>query len=374
MKRTTPHAALLCPLAVIALFASPLSALPASAQEVTTQSPVTTAVSSPDVPADHWAYVALDKLKKAGIVDETPDTIQGNIPRLLTRNQFATTIGQVTSQITTIGFGNIERREMITRFARREEAETLRRLVNEFRTELGQLGQNSETLDEKMKAVDRRVVAIENESGSRRVGPEINLMTQGVTRLKRLSLPNMFTGVRFGMWIGDILTVKPELKPEAFHELPGGGVDKSRVSQTLYETRPTGSSYSFAMYPFVNGKLTGVISMTDLSGKESSTIRRNVLKDILKTYGPPHEINLTKRDAKNGPAIVPIAQWHLPEGEIYAFYPLPASIKTSAPYPVLELFVLNQSHKRPPTKDTGLKTKEKEQFLQKVHQEIKDLQ
>ena len=60
----------------------------------------TPAASGPfaDVPADHWAYSAVDTLQRAGIVIGYPDRTYGG-KRAMTRYEFAVAIARLLNQI-----------------------------------------------------------------------------------------------------------------------------------------------------------------------------------------------------------------------------------------------------------------------------------
>ena len=72
-------------------------ALPATAHA---QAATTGAASGPfaDVPADHWAYTAVNTLQKAGIVIGYPDGTYGG-RRAMTRYEFAVAIARLLPQI-----------------------------------------------------------------------------------------------------------------------------------------------------------------------------------------------------------------------------------------------------------------------------------
>ena len=76
-------------------------ALPATAHAQA--APATGAASGPfaDVPADHWAYTAVNTLQKAGIVIGYPDGTYGG-RRAMTRYEFAVAIARLLPQINNI--------------------------------------------------------------------------------------------------------------------------------------------------------------------------------------------------------------------------------------------------------------------------------
>ncbi|MBC8134636.1 MAG: S-layer homology domain-containing protein [Fibrella sp.] len=163
-------------IASAALAAIALSALPAMAQ-----------APFSDVPTDHWAYQAVQKLKDAGVVEGYPDKTYGG-PRPMTRYEFAIAIARLMDRFPVVPpdvatKGDIEAlRAQLAGFATKDEVAALRSLINEFRAELERLGQDIKTLNDKVNALESRVSAIEAEMRRVRIGGEINLMTQGVHR------------------------------------------------------------------------------------------------------------------------------------------------------------------------------------------------
>jgi len=140
-----------------------------------------------DVPTDHWAYAAVDKLKNAGVVEGYPDKTYGG-PRPMTRYEFAMAIARLMDKIPVIPpdvarQGDIDAiKAQLAGFATKAEVEELRKLVNEFKPELERLGQDVRALNEKVNALDSRVTAIETEMKRVKIGGEINFMAQAVNR------------------------------------------------------------------------------------------------------------------------------------------------------------------------------------------------
>ena len=140
-----------------------------------------------DVPSDHWAYGAVEKLQSQGIVIGYPDKTYGG-PRPMTRYEFAIAISRLLDKIPVIPAdvatkGDIEAlRAQLAGFATKAEVDELRRLINEFRSELERLGQDVKTLNDRVNALDSRVSLIEQEMKRVRIGGEINLMVQGTAR------------------------------------------------------------------------------------------------------------------------------------------------------------------------------------------------
>lgn len=163
-----------------ALVALTLSAVPAMAQ-----GPFS------DVPTDHWAYQAVDKLKKAGVVEGYPDKTYGG-PRPMTRYEFAIAIARLLDKIPVLPpdvatKGDIDAlRSQLAGFATKEDVAALRRLIDEFRPELERLGQDVKALNDRVNGLDARVTAIETELKRVKIGGTVNLMIRGNNRDSKL--------------------------------------------------------------------------------------------------------------------------------------------------------------------------------------------
>lgn len=151
-----------------------------------------------DVPTDHWAYQAVDKLQKAGIVIGYPDGTYGG-KRAMTRYEFAVAIARLIDKIPNFGIeagvqqpgGGITREELdriladyakksdLAGFMTREEADQLRRLVQEFQTELTALGVDVDRLRQRLDALEGRVAFIERELKRVQITGGVNLMIRG---------------------------------------------------------------------------------------------------------------------------------------------------------------------------------------------------
>ncbi|MES2465423.1 MAG: S-layer homology domain-containing protein [Armatimonadota bacterium] len=140
---------------------------------VASVSPVFAQASGPfaDVPTDHWAYQSVDRLQKDGIVIGYPDGTYGG-KRAMTRYEFAVAIARLLEKIpAAVDLSNYytkaETDEAIRAatagFATKEEVAELRRLVNEFQTELTTLGVDVDALKKRMTALEGRVTALEAE-------------------------------------------------------------------------------------------------------------------------------------------------------------------------------------------------------------------
>ena len=137
-----------------------------------------------DVPTDHWAYAAVDKLKNAGVVEGYPDKTYGG-PRPMTRYEFAIAISRLLDKIPVLPpdvarQGDIDAlKAQMANFATKADVDALRRLIDEFRPELERLGQDVKALDAKVNALDKRVTAIEMELKRVQIGGDINFYTRG---------------------------------------------------------------------------------------------------------------------------------------------------------------------------------------------------
>jgi len=140
---------------------------------VASVSPVFAQASGPfaDVPTDHWAYQSVDKLQKDGIVIGYPDGTYGG-KRAMTRYEFAVAIARLLEKIPPAvdlsNYGTKAETDEAIRaatagFATKEEVAELRRLVNEFQTELTTLGVDIDALKKRMTALEGRVTALETE-------------------------------------------------------------------------------------------------------------------------------------------------------------------------------------------------------------------
>ena len=148
-----------------------------------------------DVPADHWAYDAVNQLQKDGILIGYPDgTFQGK--RTITRYEFATAIVRladwVNSQIKpggpAAGLGKEDVEKMLGDYAKKsdlpsvpqnlatkDDVAALRKLIDEFRDEIAALGVDVDALKRDVAALGARVDAIEAELKRVRLTGEANV-------------------------------------------------------------------------------------------------------------------------------------------------------------------------------------------------------
>ena len=125
----------------------------------------------PDVPADHWAYQAVNELLNAGIVIGYPDGTYGG-KRAMTRYEFAEAIARAIPFIeekakagmpagtnTTVQAPAVD----LSNYVTKDQLAALQKLVDEFRDELAALGVDVEALRRDIAALNERVTALEEE-------------------------------------------------------------------------------------------------------------------------------------------------------------------------------------------------------------------
>ena len=143
-----------------------------------------------DVPTDHWAYGAVDKLQKDGIVIGYPDGTYGG-KRSMTRYEFAVAIARLLDKYNT-GTGAVSAPPVdltgyakltdLQGLAKQSDLDALRNLVNEFQQELTTLGVDLDAVKKRLDALEGRVNAIENELKRVQIGGTVNLMARGNNR------------------------------------------------------------------------------------------------------------------------------------------------------------------------------------------------
>jgi polyhydroxyalkanoate synthesis regulator phasin len=146
-----------------------------------------------DVPADHWAYSAVDSLQKAGIVIGYPDGTYGG-RRAMTRYEFAVAIARLlpllnnkvdTSNLATKDDLAALRSDLEGKLAANQGAiDDLRKLVDEFKTELQKLGQDVAAVNARLDALEQRVAAIEEEQRRVKFSGALNLIAKGESTTK----------------------------------------------------------------------------------------------------------------------------------------------------------------------------------------------
>jgi len=126
----------------------------------------------PDVPKNHWAYEAINKLASAGIIEGRDGGVYvGNAP--MTRYEFAVAIARLLDKIGPTGttYDDTELRNSINgltervgnlengRITRQEVLDLIAALRTEFADELSRLGVRVGDLEARTDALERRVVA-----------------------------------------------------------------------------------------------------------------------------------------------------------------------------------------------------------------------
>lgn len=153
-----------------------------------------------DVPTDHWAYSAVDRLQKAGIVIGYPDMTYGG-KRAMTRYEFAVAIARLLDKIpppppppgppVNPGITQDQLNQALAPYAmksdlqglaKQSDVDNLRRLVTEFQTELVTLGVDIDAVKRRLDTLEGRVKAIENELKRVQVGGAVNVYARGNNR------------------------------------------------------------------------------------------------------------------------------------------------------------------------------------------------
>jgi len=147
-----------------------------------------------DVPADHWAYDAINQLQKDGILIGYPDgTFQGK--RTLTRYEFAIAVARLADWVRSVmpaggaaGVSKADVEKMLADYAKKsdlpsvpqnlatkDDVNAIRKLVDEFRDEIAVLGVDVDALKRDVAALGARVDAIEAELKRVRLTAEANM-------------------------------------------------------------------------------------------------------------------------------------------------------------------------------------------------------
>jgi S-layer homology domain len=98
-----------------------------------------------DVPANHWAYQAIQSLAADGLIDGYPDgSFKGDRP--LTRYEMAAIVARVIAKIEATGAGT----------ASKTDLDQLQKLINALKDELDALGVRVTSLEDAVASLDRR--------------------------------------------------------------------------------------------------------------------------------------------------------------------------------------------------------------------------
>ncbi len=156
MKKMTKLSALLAVAATAPAVVSPMLATSAHAQD---------RAEFQDVPRDHWAYAALQKLAAAGVLEGYPPTgdFRGN--RAMTRYEFAVAIARLLERFPNSVAGGPDLTDRVVALEARPIPDVTRAQVNdliaalqrEFRDELARLGGRVDTLETRVGALENRV-------------------------------------------------------------------------------------------------------------------------------------------------------------------------------------------------------------------------
>ncbi|HEX5324791.1 MAG TPA: S-layer homology domain-containing protein, partial [Capsulimonadaceae bacterium] len=156
----------------------------AKAQDQT--APATGAASGPfaDVPADHWAYQAVDTLQKAGIVIGYPDGTYGG-RRAMTRYEFAVAIARLLPLINANAASKSDlaalQQDLESKLEANQQAlDALKSLVDEFQPELQQLGQDVAAVKARLDALEQRLAVVEAEQRRVKVNGDVNFIARGL--------------------------------------------------------------------------------------------------------------------------------------------------------------------------------------------------
>jgi polyhydroxyalkanoate synthesis regulator phasin len=136
-----------------------------------------------DVPADHWAYQAVDTLQKAGIVIGYPDGTYGG-RRAMTRYEFAEAIARLlpllntdTSNFATKDDLAAAKADLQSKLDSNGAAiDSLKQLVDGFTPELTALGQDVAATKARLDSLEARVAALEAEQARVHITGDLNII------------------------------------------------------------------------------------------------------------------------------------------------------------------------------------------------------
>jgi len=130
-----------------------------------------------DVPTDHWAYEAVNKLQRDGILIGFPDGTYGG-KRAITRYEFAAAIARIVipamadlsdlatkKEVEEMARGYVKKSDLpdFSKFATKDDLAALRKLLDEFKDEIAALGVDIDAMKGQLDALSCRVAALENE-------------------------------------------------------------------------------------------------------------------------------------------------------------------------------------------------------------------
>jgi hypothetical protein len=135
------------------------------------------------VPADQWAYQAVDTLQNAGIVIGYPDGTYGG-RRAMTRYEFAVAIARLLSYSYPNAVGKVEllalQTDLNDKLSQNAAAiDALQKLVSGFQPELTQMGVDVAGVKDRLDALEARTAAVEEEQRRVAFNGAINILVRG---------------------------------------------------------------------------------------------------------------------------------------------------------------------------------------------------
>lgn len=116
-----------------------------------------------DVPTDHWAYAAVEKLRLAGIVVGYPDKTYGGA-RPVTRYEFSTAVARLEDKLDTLSADtktvatkrdiDALRAEINGKLATKDDAADVRSSIDAFRAQMAQTRLNIDDLEDRVNGID----------------------------------------------------------------------------------------------------------------------------------------------------------------------------------------------------------------------------
>lgn len=158
MKKMTKLSALLAVAAAAPAVVAPTLVAPAQAQD---------RAEFQDVPREHWAYPALQKLAAAGVLEGYPPTGDFRGQRAMTRYEFAVAIARILERVTTVQLppqqadlsGRVAALEAraVPDITRAQVNDLIAALRREFADELARLGGRVDVLETRVTTLENRV-------------------------------------------------------------------------------------------------------------------------------------------------------------------------------------------------------------------------
>ncbi|HEX9744032.1 MAG TPA: S-layer homology domain-containing protein [bacterium] len=170
-----------------------------------------------DVPTDHWAYAAIDKLQSEGFVEGYPDgTFRGN--RSFTRYEMAMVVARIWDRIE-YELENIQMPDMdnyVTDDELQDELALLYDLIDEFAAELDTLGMRVDDLEGRMDGLEGRVSYLESFLDNIQWGGALRSRIEGIVT-NDYSAAGGFANPSGALQYGGIIAGTPGSNPgEAF--------------------------------------------------------------------------------------------------------------------------------------------------------------